>query len=162
MRFRNGAALGYAPAMSHQSQVSHAAPSFVNGFCMLYVHFCRSANTCAPGRRQPAGLPSTRGYAPHMRQAFFLGPAGGHFSTSRSAALPLQGGCAGICAAYIYVTSLLFSGVCAGICAAYIYAILSFLVQGGCAEICAAYIYAIPAPASMPCDDSSHFWLINE
>ena len=153
MRFRNGAALGYAPAISHQSQVSHAAPSFVNGFCMLYVHFCRSANTCAPGRRQPAGLPSTRGYAPHMRQAFFLGPAGGHFSTSRSAALPLQGGCAGICAAYIYI---------------YINAILSFLVQGGCAEICAAYIYiyiyiyAIPAPASMPCDDSSHFWLINE
>ena len=77
MRFRNGAALGYAPAISHQSQVSHAAPSFVNGFCMLYVHLCRSANTCAPGRRQPAGLPSTRGYAPHMRQAFFLGPAGG-------------------------------------------------------------------------------------
>ena len=39
-------------------------------------------------------------YAPGL---FFLGPAGGHFSTARSASLLLQGGCATICAAYIYI-----------------------------------------------------------
>ena len=111
-------ASNFSPESSF-SRTSFVWRWFFQDFCMFYVHLCRLKRSLSLTWGQPAGLPGTRGYAPHMRQVFF---AGGHFSTARSATLLLQGGCARICAVYIYIyiyicDSAAFFGVCARICA---------------------------------------------
>ena len=95
-------------AINFSPESSFSRNSFVwqwvfQGFCMFYVHLCRLKSSLSLTWGQPAGLPGTRGYAPHMRQVFFLDPAREHFSTARSASLPLQGVCTRICAVYIYI-----------------------------------------------------------
>ena len=83
-------------ASNFSPESSFSRNSFVwrwvsQGFCMFYVHLCRLKSSLSLTWGQPAGLPGTRGYAPHMRQVFFSRPRGGtlfhgqkrKFATSR-------------------------------------------------------------------------------
>ena len=64
-------------ASNFSPESSFSRNSFVwrwvfQGFCMFYLHLCRLKSSLSLTWGQPAGLPGTRGYAPHMRQVFFF------------------------------------------------------------------------------------------
>ena len=83
-------ASNFSPESSF-SRTSFVWRWFFQDFCMFYVHLCRLKRSLSLTWGQPAGLPGTRGYAPHMRQVFFSRPRGGtlfhgqkrKFATSR-------------------------------------------------------------------------------
>ena len=116
-------ASNFSPESSF-SRTSFVWRWFFQGFCMFYVHLCRLKRSLSLTWGQPAGLPGTRGYAPHMRQVFFSRPRGGTLFHGQKRNFATSGGLRQdmrLIYIYIYAISLLFSGVCAAICAVYIY-----------------------------------------
>ena len=95
-------ASNFSPESSF-SRSSFVCRWFSQGFCMFYVHFCMFITSLSLTWGQPAGLPSTRGYAPHMRQVFFSRPRGGTLFHGQKRKFATSGGLRQDITVYMYI-----------------------------------------------------------